>query len=301
MDQYCTTQNLKNSSREAYEGMAKNIINFMGNLALKDVKPSHLSEFVTSRGDTVSASTVRSYRLLRMCMADAELTGLLERTPFARHRAPKYPRSEESRFLTSEEVRLLLAAADGSRLQRPLAFMLATGVRSSELFALRKSDLHLEADVPYVTIRHNVRTSNGTPEWGDAKTVNGLRSIDLSPTTVDVIKAHLGTLMLEQMKSYRWDDESLLFPSTVGSVWDYKNFRKLWDRIVKDSGIAHASPHSTRHTHASHSIAAGEQVFYLSRRLGHSAVSQTYDTYGHLLKGGQEISAHAMDEFLQAV
>ena len=71
-----------------------------------------------------------------------------------------------------------------------------------------------------------------------------------------------------------------------------------WDRVVKDSGIENAGPHSTRHTHAAHAIAAGEQVFYLSRRLGHGSVAFTLDTYGHLMKGGQEVSAHAMDEYL---
>ena len=301
VDRYVTSQNLKNASRASYHGMSKNVIESMGNLSLKAIKPHHLSEYVASRGETVTASTVRSYRLLRMCLEDAEINGIIERSPFARHRAPKYPRAQEARFLTDGEITTLLKTAEGTRLQRPIAFMLATGVRSSELFALRKSDLALDEAIPYVTIRANVRTAEGPVEWGTAKTVNGLRSIDLSPATVELIKSHIGTLILEKSASEKWEDDSLLFPSTHGTVWQYRNFKKLWDKIIKESGIEPAGPHSLRHSHASHSIKAGEQVFYLSRRLGHSNVSQTYDVYGHLLSGGQEISSQVMDRFLTSV
>ena len=298
VDRYCTSQNLKNSSRVAYKGMTNNVVELMGNLTLSGIKPHHLSEFVAKRGEIVTASTVRSYRLLRMCLEDCEINGLIERTPFARHRAPKYPRAKESRFLNDEEITKLLKAAEGTRLQRPIAFLLATGIRSSELFALRKSDLHLGEGENYVTIRANVRTANGPIEWGDAKTIHGLRSIDLSEETVRLVEAHIGTLLLEQAHFARWEDPSLLFPSTTGTVWQYRNFKKLWDQIIKKAGIAPAGPHSLRHSHASHSIRAGEQLIYLSRRLGHGSVAQTTEIYGHLLKDGQEISSQVMDRFI---
>ncbi len=300
VDGYCISQQLKKSSKAAYEGMTKNVVKVLGDHPIKNIKPFHLDQLVASGGDTITTSTVRAYRLLKLALSDAETTGIIERSPFVRHRPPKPPASGEARFFTQDEVVKVLEASKGTRLHRPIQFLLATGLRSSELFALRKSDLHLDEEFPYITVAHNVRTSEGAAEWGDAKTKHGLRSIDLSPATVELLRSHMGTLLLEQVKAHSWEDDSLLFPSSVGTVWNYRNFLKMWERVIKAAGIPHASPHATRHSHAAFAIQAGEQAFLLSRRLGHGSVAFTLDQYGHLFSGGQEISSKAMDRFLVA-
>ena len=294
VNNYCLSQQLKKSSRAAYITMNKNVAKVLGDLPIKDIKPPHLDKLVASGGPTITTSTVRAYRLLKLALADAETNGIIERSPFIRHRAPKPPQSGEARFFTQDEVFKILKASKGTRLHRPIQFLLATGLRSSELFALRKSDLHLDEEWPYLTVAHNVRTSEGTPEWGTAKTKNGLRSIDLSPASVELLRSHMGTLLLEQVKAHSWEDDSLLFPSSVGSVWNYRNFLKMWEKVIAKSGIPSASPH------AAFAIQDGEQAFLLSRRLGHGSVAFTLDQYGHLFSGGQEISSRAMDKFLVA-
>ena len=248
VDGYCISQQLKKSSRAAYVTMTKNVVRVLGDHPIKNIKPFHLDELVASGGDTITTSTVRAYRLLKLSLADAETNGIIERSPFIRHRPPKPPASGEARFFTQDEVFKVLEASKGTRLHRPIQFLLATGLRSSELFALRKSDLHLDEEFPYITVAHNVRTSEGTPEWGDAKTKNGLRSIDLSPATVELLRSHMGTLLLEQVKAHYWEDDSLLFPSSVGSVWNYRNFLKMWKRVITKAGIPDASPHACRHS-----------------------------------------------------
>ena len=44
-------------------------------------------------------------------------------------------------------------------------------------------------------------------------------------------------------------------------------------------------PHDLRHTHAALLIAAGEDPYVISRRLGHASTRTTYDIYGHLFEG----------------
>lgn len=42
--------------------------------------------------------------------------------------------------------------------------------------------------------------------------------------------------------------------------------------------------HCLRHTHASHLLSAGEDISYVSKRLGHSSIHVTYNTYFHFFR-----------------
>ncbi|WP_422060762.1 tyrosine-type recombinase/integrase [Staphylococcus felis] len=46
--------------------------------------------------------------------------------------------------------------------------------------------------------------------------------------------------------------------------------------------------HSFRHTHASYLIHKDVNIYYISKRLGHSDISVTLNKYGHLLKEAQK-------------
>ena len=56
--------------------------------------------------------------------------------------------------------------------------------------------------------------------------------------------------------------------------------------------------HNLRHTYAALSIAAGIDLYTLSRRMGHSSISVTADRYGHLYQGNSQ-DADALDRLLK--
>ena len=43
------------------------------------------------------------------------------------------------------------------------------------------------------------------------------------------------------------------------------------------------TPYALRHTHTSYLLSKSIPVEYISKRLGHATISQTLDTYSHLL------------------
>ena len=43
---------------------------------------------------------------------------------------------------------------------------------------------------------------------------------------------------------------------------------------------------------------AGEEPFYIRRRVGHSKMAITTDRYGHTMQNRGQIAAHAADQFL---
>ncbi len=60
-----------------------------------------------------------------------------------------------------------------------------------------------------------------------------------------------------------------------------KSFSKRSNRIKYDDNI---TPYSLRHTHTSYLLSKGIPIEYISKRLGHSTISQTLNTYSHLLE-----------------
>jgi len=54
-------------------------------------------------------------------------------------------------------------------------------------------------------------------------------------------------------------------------------------------------PHDLRHTHVAFLIAAGEDPYVVSRRLGHASIRTTYDVYGHLFEGRDQEAAAALE------
>ncbi|WP_145430110.1 tyrosine-type recombinase/integrase, partial [Staphylococcus hominis] len=61
-----------------------------------------------------------------------------------------------------------------------------------------------------------------------------------------------------------------------------KAFRKAKEVIgLNDNNI---TPYSLRHTHTSYLLSKGIPIEYISKRLGHATISQTLDTYSHLLE-----------------
>jgi integrase len=56
--------------------------------------------------------------------------------------------------------------------------------------------------------------------------------------------------------------------------------------------------HALRHTFAALSIAAGVDIYTVSRLIGHSSINMTADTYGHLYDAGRGQAADALDRLL---
>jgi integrase len=54
-------------------------------------------------------------------------------------------------------------------------------------------------------------------------------------------------------------------------------------RACTTAGLAHYHPHDLRHRYASLKIAEGVPVTDLAAQLGHSKISETLDTYSHVL------------------
>ena len=90
-------------------------------------------------------------------------------------------------------------------------------------------------------------------------------------------------------------DTRLVFPGRDGGYLKLPTFRlRHWTPALRAAGFEHRSVYTCRHTFAAWSIAAGLQLFYLSRIMG-TSVTQIDATYGHLVPDSESYLRGLLD------
>jgi integrase/recombinase XerD len=166
-------------------------------------------------------------------------------------------------MLTYPEVEALLGAPKqdqmlGIRDRAILELLYATGMRVSELCSLKLHDVE----------------DNQVKVFGKGRKE---RMIPISEKARDAIDAYLTTCRPQWEK-----EESHLFLSRTGkpiSRHDVWRTIRHWAKEAKI--IKHLSPHTLRHSFASHLLANGADLRVIQELLGHSHISST-DRYTHL-------------------
>lgn len=65
--------------------------------------------------------------------------------------------------------------------------------------------------------------------------------------------------------------------------------RRVFDKAIEESGVEPIRLHDLRHSHASVLIANGMTIVEVAKRLGHTNIEQTLNTYSHLMPNSDEI------------
>ncbi|MDN8847903.1 tyrosine-type recombinase/integrase, partial [Staphylococcus aureus] len=95
---------------------------------------------------------------------------------------------------------------------------------------------------------------------------------EVSKKDIMIIKSKLSKLPL------RYDGKLFSLSHTAVN----KAFKHAKSEIGLDDD--NITPYSLRHTHTSYLLSKAIPIEYISKRLGHATISQTLDTYSHLLE-----------------
>ena len=294
---------LKPSTKDSYELQVRmHLKPYFGDLPLADLSYTRVKEFIAdklsssyavSRVGSVpkAGSPVRPYskdtiRLmiaaLRAMMEEAVREGLIEDNPVMRRMGKLYGGAGKMREAPDpfnlEELHRLEAIA-GSWLPF-LLFQARTGVRVGEAQALQWQDLDLDKGEAF--IRRNIMR-DGKP--GTPKTKSSLRTVDLSPQLVEVLR----DLHKQQREIWFAKGEELppwVFCKSTGAAPDYHNWRRAFLSIQKRAKIGRMRRvHDIRHTWASQMLMAGKPLAWVSRQLGHRSPAVTLSIYTHWIPG----------------
>lgn len=206
------------------------------------------------------AATKRFFRYL------AE-TGAIAADPTALMDSPKI-KKRLPRALSTEDVALLLAAplaGSGPKALRDAAMLellYATGMRVSELVALNLDDVNLAS----ATVRC---FGKGSKE----------RIIPIYPRAVEAIRDYQDEGRVTYLKDR---DERALFLNPRGSRLTRQGLWLIIKAYVEQAGVrSEVTPHTLRHSFATHLLDGGAGLREVQRLLGHSNVSTT-QIYTHV-------------------
>ena len=248
----------------------------LGDVLLSELTSEMVGDFLEERrrfgnhrpgSSGLGEETMRHiHRLLQQCLDQAIRDGLLTENPA---KAFRYRKSTtvKANIMTPLEMEDYLDAAE--RLGYLPMFMLAltTGLRQSELIALKWSDLDIENRT--LTIAENrAVVRRELVEYGSQT-----RSIRLTPEVVDL-------LIMEHSKH---PSSPLMFmhPATQ-RPYSPQMVRRMHDEIIKEAGIDHIRYVDLRHTCAILALKNGMDTKELAQMLGHyrpTITRQNYEPY----------------------
>ena len=264
----------RSTTYAAHNYVFKNhILPGLGDIPLSELTSEMVGEFLEERrrfgnhrpgSSGLGEETMRHiHRLLQQCLDQAIRDGLISENPA---KAFHYRKSTtvKANIMTPLEMEDYLDAAE--RLGYLPMFMLAltTGLRQSELIALKWSDLDIESRT--LTIAENrAVVRRELVEYGSQT-----RSIRLTPEVVDL-------LIMEHSKH---PSSPLMFmhPATQ-RPYSPQMVRRMHNEIIKEAGLDHIRFTDLRHTCAVLSLRNGVETKELARMLGHYRLSITRQDY----------------------
>ena len=152
-----------------------------------------------------------------------------------------------------------------------MTLLIATGLRRSELLALRWSDFDPEAGMLTVSGKVVRQRGHGLVRVEEAKTAAGLRTVPLPLFAIEALQRRRTVPFLGEQR--------VIFPSTAGTLRDPDNFNSQWRAARDDLGVPDVTSHSFRKTVATLIDDAGFSARIGADHLGHARVSMTQDRY----------------------
>jgi len=230
---------------------------------LEDVRHQNITEFLwqlKQKGLKVS-SIYRMTEAVRQYYKFLVLENVIKINPSENLVSPKIPMTLPD-MLTFEEVDLLLNSVNGSDIQSlrnrtMLELLYATGLRVSELINLKFDNINI--DEKFVRI-----IGKGNKE----------RLIPFTEKAQMYLKIYLNNR--QKSKS------DYVFLTRLGKPISRMEFWRQLKNIATAAGITKKiSPHTLRHSFATHILSAGADIRFVQEMLGHSSISTT-QIYTHL-------------------
>lgn len=203
-----------------------------------------------------------AYQLLKTIFNAALSDKLVAENPCQIKSAAKPPKAREVEALTTAELAKVAEAAP--ECYRVAVFVAAwCGLRSGELFELRRKDIHVAGERMVIKVRRQATRVGNKLVIGPPKTEAGIRDI--------VVPPHVADMLREQMKTHTGrGPESFVFTTTRGLRLSTTAFTKSLKRGLADVGKPTMRVHDLRHVGATWAAIAGATQKELMARIGHA-------------------------------
>jgi integrase len=281
------------------------IVPKLGGTRLQALKPLDIEAYYSGLSGLSSSTVQIHHAILHSALKAAVHNGLVTRNVAAlvSNKPRKVAREDVlDHVWTADEAARFLKTAKAAGPQPAAFYTLAldTGARRGELAALQWSDVDLISGK--LTIRRTLLKGGRTPVFGTTKT-GTIRTLELSAESVALLAAHKKQQAEVKLRNRRhYHDLGLVFAKEWGDLHQRADSLGLplqvntigsreFGRLIKASGVKRIKFHGLRHTCATLMLSAGVPAHVVQRRLGHSKVEMTLNTYSHVLPSMQQDAA----------
>lgn len=303
IDNWCKTKrNISPETREMYQNNIRLYIKpAIGDIPLSKLNPQHIDNFLTFMVEEkgLAEETVkRAFSNVNTCLNDAVKKKLINDNPCKAVNKPKVSKKIISIWMPEFAFEFLEKTKGKSRYWVATYMAMMTGMRPGEIFGLRWSDIDFNNKT--LTIEQTVTKKRRIKKG--AKTDSSVRSIALSTGTIEVLKEQRAFILQERLLlGSEYQNNDLVVCTSFGGPVTSRSIQRMWDRQLKKYEAPHITFYDLRHTHVAFLIQQKVHIKVISERLGHTSVSFTLDTYGHLLPNMQSDAAESLDQLQRDV
>lgn len=278
---------------EDYKGLARRYVRGpLGDRMLTQITPVELQKLysdLTGRG--LAPRTVRyCHTVMHNALGQAVKWRMIPQNPALYVDLPR-KQHREMKAISEAEAGRFLAAAASEENHALFALLLTTGLRPSEALGLKWGDFDPRSNTLSVA-RVVVHPAGGGWAFEAPKTAKSRRSFE--------VPRGLGVILEDHRAKPRENPHSLIFPNLTGDPLHIQNVsRMVYKRILRRAGLPESFRlYDLRHTCATLLLLAGVHPKVVSDRLGHSSISETMDTYSHVIPGMQREASDKLDSML---
>lgn len=268
---------LADITKARYHNVSKVLTTYFRNKPLKSITRKDYQQFINFFGANHAPQTVRKTNsIIRACVQSAILDGLIYRDFTQRITlTANVSREIHVEYLNLHEIHGLLNQAKnnlnpGYTSRYMIITAIYTGMRLSEIQALTWNDIEWKDQLISINKSWSERKRN----FKQTKNKSSLRTIKVNKELL---------VVLRQLRKHT--NSNMVFTTQFGTIPTSgavnKTLRKLLNECGYDKKNFHF--HSLRHSHVALLLADDVDLYAISKRLGHSNISTTADTYAYLM------------------
>lgn len=267
----------------SYQDNLNRFEEFISGRNIKEVKQNDIEAYLKFNNQMAEKSRAHYLTVLRNFYQFLIYEDLVNTNPCETIKMPKITKSLPH-YLTEEEIEKLLSFPLNTpfdyRNKAMLELLYATGIRVSELVNLKLNNIHLDEDLIRVLGK------------GSKERLSPISTICEKYLRI-YIEEYRNTLLKNKTSEY-------VFINNFGNPITRQGFFKNLKQIAKEQGIEkEISPHTLRHSYATHLLSHGADLRIIQELLGHSDISTT-EIYTHVvnekIKSDYEKHPHAKKE-----